>query len=392
MKHGVIVVQSGAIEKEGEIHIPSHWYYILKAYGEVFPGTRVVCRLDKKLKDLPTKQIPSGLVPVLLDRMDTQKLSSLFSGYLSARRRIFDLVEKASFVGAVIPSNLGNLACAAAMKFNKSFFVEMAGENLFYEKRLSLNLPFKYLSFFYTRQLDRKIIRSADLMIFVSHYLVEKSGRLPKPCTVIPHTTISDLDIFPRTDTCQGSEIKIFSANRIVREKGLQNLLSAIKRLRDDGYNIVATLAGDGDYLSELKSLCTKLELDPYIQFPGHINVGDELWEYYRHADIMVLPTIASGEGTPKCIIEAMASSCPVIASCVGGIKTIFDESLSGILVKPGNDWELVTAIKTLVQNKEVRETYIKNGLEWAKKVTLEKRVLNIQRAFKQYLPSIISE
>jgi len=389
MDKGVFVIQAGAIKKNGLIHIPSHWHFILKAYGELLPGTYLVCRKDNSLMGKATMPIPDGLEPMLLDKFDTDGAIGRLYSYFLARIKLKEMVAKAKFVGAVLPSYLGHIAANIAIQMKKPLFVEVAGENTIYDRRLSLKLPFRYLAHSRTRNIDAKVLKMADLVVYVSQYLADTSVILPRVYGVVPHTTIYDSDIFMRDDTCKDNVIKIFSANRIVQEKGLQNLLIAIRKLRDEGFNIAATLAGDGEYLNALKHQCSDLKLNEYISFPGHINAGENLWRLYRQADIMVLPTLASGEGTPKCILESFASCCPVIASAVGGIKLLLDKGNRGILVKLGNIEELVEAIKVMITDDEARRKYIKNSYEWVSNATLERRTELLKDLLNKHLPGI---
>jgi glycosyltransferase involved in cell wall biosynthesis len=64
-----------------------------------------------------------------------------------------------------------------------------------------------------------------------------------------------------------------------------------------------------------------------------------------RGIDVLMLPTLA--EGTPNCIIEAMAHGVPVIASAVGGIPDVVSPDL-GILVPPGDVSALAHAMEQL--------------------------------------------
>ncbi|MGV7223131.1 MAG: glycosyltransferase [Nitrospinales bacterium] len=394
MANGVIVIQAGAIEKDGVMHIPPHWHFSLKAYAELLPGTKLVCRKENSLKNKATLPVPEGLEAVLLEKLESNNVIERVKGYIQARRKLRDLINRAEFVGAVLPSNLGNMAAGIAIHLNKPIFVEVIGENKLYDKRISVKLPLRYVAHRYTKHIDLKVVRQADYVIYVNQNLAEVMPQKPKSYAVIPQTMIYDKDLYERKDTCAKLPIRIFSANRIVKQKGLQNLLLVVKQLRKENLDVVATLTGDGEYLPELKEQCSELDLDPYITFPGYLPV-EALWQLYRESDIMVLPTLASGEGTPRCIIEAMASSCPVVASAVGGIPTVFQEAQSGTGVAMGDVNELVNAIRQIISDGDLRRGYISKGLLWASGATLEKRLTKIKaailKAFPQFkdLPSV---
>ena len=385
MNSGIIVVQTGAIEEGGRVYILPHWYFILKAYGELLPGTRLVCRRNEELRGRPKLPVPNGLKAELLSPIDFSTVRGKLKGYVCAHKKIKKLVKEAKFIGAVLPSNLGGLAVRIAIGQAKPIFVEVAGESKMYDWRPSIKLPFRYLAYRYSRHVDVRVSCEANLVIYVSQYLADIAARRPRVYGVVPCTTVYDRDVFRREDTCQDGRIKLFSVNRIVREKGLKHLLLAIKKLRNEGFDVVATLAGDGEYLEELKRQSCELCLDDCVCFPGYVSV-EELWQLYRKSDIFVMPTIASGEGTPRCLIEAMASGCPVVASSVGGIKMMLEEAKSGKLVAAGNIDELAEAIKLIITNLDLRRKYIANGLKWVTGVTLEKRTEKIADLFEQHL------
>jgi glycosyltransferase involved in cell wall biosynthesis len=62
----------------------------------------------------------------------------------------------------------------------------------------------------------------------------------------------------------------------------------------------------------------------------------------YAAADLVVLPSL--NEGTPVVLVESIASGCPVVASRVGGVPDVVDQSC-GILVASGDVAELSAAI-----------------------------------------------
>jgi glycosyltransferase involved in cell wall biosynthesis len=69
----------------------------------------------------------------------------------------------------------------------------------------------------------------------------------------------------------------------------------------------------------------------------------------YSKANIFVLPSY--GETSPITIIEAMASSLPVVASRVGGIPDLIQDGYNGFLVTPGNSLELSEKLDILLND-----------------------------------------
>ena len=82
-------------------------------------------------------------------------------------------------------------------------------------------------------------------------------------------------------------------------------------------------VVGDGELRDDLQEFSHKLELDEYVTFCGWIK---DISLVYSDLDILALTSL--NEGTPVSIIEAMASSVPVIATDAGGVVDLLGSSL----------------------------------------------------------------
>ena len=69
--------------------------------------------------------------------------------------------------------------------------------------------------------------------------------------------------------------------------------------------------------------------------------------------DAFVLPSLS--EARPRSIIEAMCLGLPVIATAVGGIPTLVEPEVTGILVVPADPDALATALDRLASSAELR-------------------------------------
>ena len=69
--------------------------------------------------------------------------------------------------------------------------------------------------------------------------------------------------------------------------------------------------------------------------------------------DIFVLPSLR--EGFPNVILEAMASSLPVVATDVGGVREIIIQDKTGFIIPSANPSALFESLAKLIQDKELR-------------------------------------
>jgi len=107
---------------------------------------------------------------------------------------------------------------------------------------------------------------------------------------------------------------------RLVPIKNHVMFLRAAKLLleRHPDRKLLFVVVGDGELRVELERFCENQGLTDHVRFCGWIR---EVYQVYADLDILALTSI--NEGTPVSIIEAMASSVPVIATDVGGVRDL---------------------------------------------------------------------
>ncbi len=79
----------------------------------------------------------------------------------------------------------------------------------------------------------------------------------------------------------------------------------------------------------------------------------EQIPDYYRSADICVIPTIACG-GTSLSCIESLASGCATVATHIGGLSDIIQSGSNGLLVSP-NPESISGAINYLIEHSAER-------------------------------------
>jgi glycosyltransferase involved in cell wall biosynthesis len=123
--------------------------------------------------------------------------------------------------------------------------------------------------------------------------------------------------------------------------KGADVLLHACHRLRQRGLAFEVDLVGQGPEGEALRALVRRLGLDGVVGFRGAMPQA-ELADWYRAADVFVLPS--HSEGVPNVLLEAMACHTPYVATSVGGIPEIHVPRV-GRLVPPNDPSALATGL-----------------------------------------------
>jgi glycosyltransferase involved in cell wall biosynthesis len=124
--------------------------------------------------------------------------------------------------------------------------------------------------------------------------------------------------------------------------KGLETLIAACAILRNRNVDFLLQLVGKGPLRPSLESACFAQGLQEHVRFVGPVR-HDALPDWYRAADLMVLPS--RSEGTPNVLLESIACGTPFVASGVGGIPEIAAEGVDRV-VPPGDTAALADAIE----------------------------------------------
>ncbi|MBW1676051.1 MAG: glycosyltransferase family 4 protein [Deltaproteobacteria bacterium] len=139
----------------------------------------------------------------------------------------------------------------------------------------------------------------------------------------------------------------ILFVGNLVEIKGLNVLLEATARLRNELKDIQLIFVGDGPLERELKDRAIQLGLDGTIFWAGRMP-NEQVSQFMGACDALVLPSLNEGFGIV--CLEALACGRPVVASKVGAIPEIIDDPECGILVEAGNPQALASALHEALQ------------------------------------------
>ncbi|MGD0908926.1 MAG: glycosyltransferase family 4 protein [Candidatus Acidiferrales bacterium] len=186
-------------------------------------------------------------------------------------------------------------------------------------------------------------------------------------------STVKESEFFSRFDTCQGEPIRILFVGYIRPEKGIEYLLEAVSSLKTVtrwDLEIVGPADDFPEYRRRLDEIVAERGIHDHVRWIGYAPYGEALFDRMRAADIFVLPSLS--EGTPHVLVEARANGLPCISTFVGGVPDTVTDGVDALLVPPKNPSELAQAIERIASDQKVRRALIRNGLNLARKHTLE--------------------
>jgi len=193
-----------------------------------------------------------------------------------------------------------------------------------------------------------------------------------RTCPDIETVVISnaiDSKVFPaKQPAAPAAPIRLLTVCRMVRRKGLNFLIDAMRELREDGIEL--ELIGSGQESESVAQLIEQHGLGDCVTMLGYIP-RDQLYRYYHQADIFVLPSLAESFG--QVLLEAMSCGLPIVATTVGGIPETIRPERNGLLVPPGDAKAIVDAVRYLAARPALCDeigrrnaAYVRDRYSWA--------------------------
>src|SRR5690606_304245 len=137
----------------------------------------------------------------------------------------------------------------------------------------------------------------------------------------------------------------IGAVGRLSKEKGLENLIKALKIVVNENLDVGLLIVGEGSERSRLEKLVSTLNLEEHVYFSGYLS---NPLDYMRFIDCLIMASLT--EGLPITLLETMWVGTPVVATSVGGIPSVLAEGRYGVLVEPGNINQLAEAITKVLR------------------------------------------
>lgn len=142
---------------------------------------------------------------------------------------------------------------------------------------------------------------------------------------------------------------------RVMKDKGIEEFLSAISSLHQDNNLVTAVVVGgcEENYIDALK----QAERTGAIRYRG---LQPDVRSFYKNCHCVVLPSYH--EGTSNVLLEASATGRPVIATRVPGCQETFDEGITGLGCEVKNAESLLEALKHFVALSQEQKVAMGNA------------------------------
>jgi phosphatidylinositol alpha-1,6-mannosyltransferase len=220
-------------------------------------------------------------------------------------------------------------------------------------------------------------LRTATRVLAASRYtadLVQHAGVDPRRIAVVHpgcdtsvfHPRPARPELRQRVLAGRAQDRIILTVGNLVWRKGHDMVIRALAVLRGATPDLSYLIVGDGPSRSELERLAVNLGLRDRVIFLGKVP-DEDLPDIYALADVFVMPSregLAEDdvEGFGIVFLEANACGKPAVGGRSGGIPEALVDGVTGLLVDPHNPEEIAAALSRLLTNRDLAESFGKQG------------------------------
>jgi len=189
--------------------------------------------------------------------------------------------------------------------------------------------------------------------------------KLPNKNNILLPASGVDTNKFLQTKEPKGNVIFLF-ASRIIKDKGIIELIEATKQLKSQKKKFELYIAGSPDFQNKSTISHVQLKTWESLGYIKYLGLVKDMEQLYKKVHVGILPSYR--EGLPKSLLEAASSGKPIITTDVPGCNEIVKNEFNGLIVPPKDSNELMKAMKKLILNKKLRISMGKKGRELIKK------------------------
>ena len=221
-----------------------------------------------------------------------------------------------------------------------------------------------------------KIINFTNSM---KNYIISRFYINKNKISIVPHGISKEIvEKYPiKLIKNNSSLFKIIFIGRIVKDKGLEFLIEALARLRNEmpqNFQIFLHIIGptrglfgnflnennkESKYLRKIERLINKFHLNNNILFEGELKAS-KIFDFLYNSDVYISPTL--GETFSLSALESLSVGIPVIITNYAGITEYLENNKNCLIIPRKNVDAIVEAIKKILFNLDLQINLVKNG------------------------------
>lgn len=294
----------------------------------------------------------------------SQKSNKIWN-YLSAYLKAIKIIKASDFVYLYYPNSFKYIAflCLLLRKPYGLYIRGMKGIN---------------------DKLSHYIYKHAYTVFTVSDYFTHMVNQITGKDiahTIRPMIPYTDDDVVIGRNYVEREEYNILFLGRIAADKGLAELMRAAKQHHNKGHRFKLKVVGNGEFCPQLSKLVEDMDLRHYVSLEGPVYDNDKKADYYKNADLYILPTYH--EGFPRTLYEAMIFGTPIITTFVGGIPALMKDKENCLRIEPHSADSIEDAMAYAMNHYEEMGEMAKNATKLVSTIVDSKRPSHARQLYQ---------
>jgi glycosyltransferase involved in cell wall biosynthesis len=404
------VLPSVISEVDNELEIEVDFCEGLRLCLDNFDHVTVACPVTTKILDSGLRRsrlirdLPWQTRIKIIPLPSAYHWRDFFRHYVNVRRELKAEIENADYLVFSPHSLIGDwppVAVREAIKLHRSYeidadvvYEEVAqvgwARDALWKQRLKKQLLIPLFQRFH-----RYCLRNSSLSLFQGQDVYDAYSPFSRNPRKVYHMPISEEDYI--TDEQLQSKLnslnesrplKVCYVGRAIDMKGPTDWLKTLHELNNAGVEIKATWLGDGSLLPSMQSEVESLGMTGYVRFAGYVSDRRAILQTLRDSDLFLF--CHKTPESPRCLIEALASGCPLIGYGSAYPKELVAKCGGGQFAAVG-DWKgLADIVREVDQNREKLRKLIQSagasGRLYERDATMQHRIDLI----KEYLGPVV--
>ena len=212
------------------------------------------------------------------------------------------------------------------------------------------------------------IMRMTDQRVVPSGYLQQVFRDFGLSTAIVPN--IIDLNRFtprPSTPGSAGEGPHLVVTRNLEPLYDIATALRTFAIVREKRPTARLTIAGGGPDRDMLVALAQRLDVAPYVAFPGRLG-PDLMAKLYLEADVCLNTSLH--DNMPNSLLEALASGVPIVSSDVCGIPFLVEHQKTALLVPPQDPVAMARAVLELLDDPRLAEQLVRAGKDLVQQYT----------------------
>jgi glycosyltransferase involved in cell wall biosynthesis len=205
----------------------------------------------------------------------------------------------------------------------------------------------------YARFMFHRVRRRAQRIAFVSQFTADEFARLlgpPQSPAAVIHNGV-EASHFNRDCPRPHAKPYVLFVGNIKPNKNLRRLAEAFQRIENRVPHDLVLVGRKDGFITGDPGLARLLEANPRIRLTGSVDEA-RLVAFYRHADVLGMPSYYEGFGLPP--LEAMAAGCPVLAARAASLPEICGDA--ALYCDPYDIADIAGKLVELLQNRMLQD------------------------------------